>query len=210
MNYLLPASLIASLFISPPAWAQGEHGRRVAAELLVLNGDARDLVSRPPASKLHVKGLKDRLRGGLAGLAILMRLADQEVGRPPVKAQEIAAILRKLLASGNMTRFQQELAPLIRRYPLVINGMTSTNPAPAQLASARKIHEDICAACHDEPDRDVERPAYNLRTQARRMSWQEFTARLIAGVRGDRLTGFGNPLSDDDLTNLVAFYRSTQ
>ena len=72
------------------------------------------------------------------------------------------------------------------------------------------IKNGLCAGCHDEPDNSVARPAFNLFQQAKRMLKPEFAARMITGIRGDRVTGIGNPFSDWQLAALMVFYRNGQ
>jgi hypothetical protein len=49
-------------------------------------------------------------------------------------------------------------------------------------------------------------PALNLVEEAKRMPREEFAARLLLGVRGDRSTAYRNPFSDLELASLVAYY----
>ena len=86
--------------------AQGEHARRVAAELLVMRGDTRKLGEQGDAPKFHRKGLRDRLRGGLAGLPILLRLADQELDRKSLDGAGITSKLRLALQRGAHVRLE--------------------------------------------------------------------------------------------------------
>ena len=210
LKYFIPLSFILSLLLAGPAWSQGEHTRRVAAELLILFGDLRKLTASPPQPAPRQKGLRGRIIGGLAGLAILMRLADQELGRPPQMAKSITGNLRAAFKKKNFTDFKKLLSGLIARYPLKATGILPATATPARLARAKELHETICAGCHDEPDKEVERPAYNLFSQARRLSPPEFTARMIIGVRGDRITGLGNPLTDEEIAALISYYQSSQ
>lgn len=94
----------------------------------------------------------------------------------------------------------QQLAAL---YPLNL-------PKPVDdTKMAAALHDTYCAACHDEPDIDGERPAFKLTAQAQEQSAQEFFARLVVGVRGDRRTGLSNPFTDRELAALFAYYRGT-
>ena len=209
MRYFIPIFLLFSLMASP-SFAQGEHSRRAAAELRVMLGDARVLTGSPVPSQDHGKGLNDRLRGSLSALGILMRLADQETGRGPQNVRSALNRLRASLDGNNLTGFIETLSDLTARYPLTANGILPAAPTPSRLKRAKEIHETLCAACHDEPVSDVERPAYNLFMQAKAISGSEFAARMILGVRGDRVTGLGNPLTDEELAGLIAYYRSVR
>jgi len=189
--------------------AQGEHARRVAAELLVMQGDARKLLQLPAPTKLHRIGLEDRLRGGLAGLAILLRLADQELARKPPGSRSIVNKARAALQHNDLLRFKKIISELIARYPLASTGILPAGATAQRLKTARQLHETICAGCHDEPDTEVPRPAYNLSTEARTMPPAEFAARMILGLRGDRITGIANPLSDEEIAALIAYYKTS-
>ncbi len=175
-----------------------------------MQGDARVLSEHPAPSQMHQKGLSDRLRGSLSALGILMRLADQEKGSQAQNTQSITGGLRGFLDQNNFAGFIAALPELTARYPLMANGILPVTPTPSRINRAKEIHESLCALCHDEPDRDVERPAYNLFSQAKASSGEEFLARMIIGVRGDRMTGLGNPLSDEELAAMISYYRSEQ
>lgn len=189
--------------------AQGEHARRVAAELLVLRGDLRRWAGDDFSSR-QKKGLSDRIRGALAGLDLLLRLADQEAGRGPQPQYHHDSVnaLRRSFAIGSLTKNDTDFDGLIAAYPLRASALTPSKVTDDRLMSARKLHDDLCAGCHDEPDLEIERPAYNLFGEAKRLSPPEFAARLIVGVRGDRVTGIDNPLTDQQIGDLFAFYRA--
>lgn len=173
-------------------------------------GDARALRGNPAPSEIHLKGLNDRLRGSLSAIGILMRLADQEKDAPPQNTQSALGGIRASLDQNNVAGIIAGLSELAARYPFPATGILPATPTPLRIKRAKEIHDTLCAACHDEPDHEVERPAYNLFQQSRRISQEEFTARMIVGVRGDRVTGLGNPLSDEELAVLISYYRSVQ
>ena len=50
-------------------------------------------------------------------------------------------------------------------------------------------------------------PAFNLFEQARRAPREEFAARLLIGVRGDRSTAWRNPFSDLEIGALLVYYQ---
>ena len=185
--------------------AQGEHGRRAGAELRVLIGDLETLVHGNP-SELHRKGLADRVAGGLSPLPLLLRLADQERGS--ATAALPAGELRDRLAREDYPGLLQRLEALSARYPLETSGFFDPPPLPAGTAAAAKTHAGLCAPCHDHPYTGVERPAWNLFEQAGRLEPVEFLARMLVGVRGDRVTAVENPFSDRELADLIALYRA--
>ena len=209
LRYLILIFLLLPVAASP-ALSQGEHSRRVAAELRVMLGDARALTGSPAPSQKHQRGLNDRLRGGLSALGILMRLADEEKGGPTQNTRSILDGLRASLDQKNVSEVIEKLSRLSTRYPLAATGILPAAATPRRLKKAKEIHESFCAVCHDEPDGDVERPAYNLFTQSKAASGEEFLARMIIGVRGDRMTGLGNPLADEEIAALISYYRSAR
>ena len=189
--------------------AEGEHSRRAAVELTVLQGDLRRLAS-DVFTPVQKKGLRDRIRGALAGLEFLLRYADQEAGRPPRPRRHRASVaaLRRSFEAGEPLDEDTGLAALLVQFPLRMTGLTMSKPTDEALGEARRLHEELCAGCHDMPDTDIERPAYNLFKESRRLTAREFAARLLLGVRGDRVTGIDNPLSDSQIAALMAYYAS--
>ncbi len=192
------------LIFCTTSMAQGEHARRAGAQLQVISGDAARLVKEPKMLPAQRKGLEERLRGAFAGLPLLLRLADQERGLmnkiPSLMLKQFAA----RLASNQPGEVVQIATELIKKYPLLLPRATGSS------ARARTIHDEYCAACHDDPDLSVERPAFNLFKQAKRQSSVEFLARMIIGIRGDRVTGYSNPLNDAELSSLVTLYRTVK
>lgn len=199
--------MVLLVLIPTPVWSQGERTKRVAAELLVMQGDARRLLASPKLSSLHQAGLKKRIGGGLAGLSLLLRLADQENNVYSANTPQRVDTLRTALRSENLRLLMDSLAELADEYALVTEQWLPAAPTPRRMAMAKKLHNTTCAACHDTPNKTAERPAFNLFTQSNNMPPAEFTARMLVGVRGDRMTGLGNPLSDEQIAALIAYYR---
>ena len=200
----------AVLWVAPAtSLAAGEHGRRVAAELLVVAGDVARL-SRKGLSRPERKGLRERIAGALSGLELMLRLADEERGRPPDAAghRRSVAELRAAFGQNDLTGLAAALETLIARYPLDIPAILPAIETAERLARGKGLHERLCAACHDAPrDEAVERPARSLFAEARALSSREFAARLLIGVRGDVVTGIGNPFSDEQIASLIVYYR---
>jgi len=199
--------LAGMLFLSTPAivFSAGEHSRRAGAELQVLIGDLGRL-EQPALPEKQVRGLKARIRGTLAALPLLLRLADQEQGRAPIPMS--AGKLVESFGAGPDAGLQRRLRMLAERYPFRGTGILPASASPRRLSLARELHQTLCAACHDTPDLDRERPAFNLFLQARSMPLREFAARMLVGIRGDAVTGVDNPFTDEELAALIAFYRN--
>lgn len=207
---LVALLIAAGAILGAPAacLGEGEHARRAAVELLVLRGDLRRYEDER-FTALQKKGLADRIRGALAGLDLLFRLADEESGRSPRAGEhrQRARRLRRLFETGSLQANDDLLDGLIRAFPFRATGLGFTTTSAGGLDGARRLHEELCAPCHDAPDTDVARPAYNLFEEAKRLAPAEFAARLVIGVRGDRVTGIDNPLTDAQIASLIAYYR---
>ena len=151
----------------------------------------------------------DRIRGGLAGLGLLMRLADAESGRDLSRQKRPDAnSLRALFAAADMPRFIAAMERLAQAYPFDVSPFRILRRKPRALARARTLHAQLCAGCHDGAGGEGERPAIDLFAMAMALSREEFLARMVVGVRGDRTTGLGNPLTDGEIAALRAFYRA--
>lgn len=181
--------------------AAGEHHRRLAAELVVMAGDARRLAAGA-GGPLEREGLVKRLDGALASLPLLLRRADGD-------ARPVAA-LRASLVRGDWRAFAAALAPLKQRHAFDAHALLTAAPTPEMLALGASIHRTTCAACHDAAGGDTLLPAFDLSRQLKSMPREEFAARLLLGVRGDRTTAWRNPFSDAELAALIAWYSSAR
>ncbi len=185
--------------------AEGEHSRRVGSELLVLLGDVEKLRSGGQSDK-HQRGLRNRIAGSLSGLPLLLRLADQERGR--FQSQPDFDRWRQLLVENTLSKLAEQISSLSAAYPFEGIGILPAQASSPRIQNALKIHNSLCAACHDFASLDTERPALNLYTQARELGEREFAARMVVGVRGDVVTGLGNPFTDEEIAALIVLYRS--
>lgn len=184
---------------SAAAAAQGEHQRRLAAELIVMAGDVRRMASATEPA-LHREGLQARLAGALSSLPLLLRRANGD-------ANAVSA-LRAALERRDWRALGAALESLKRKYPLDLAGLLPQKATPERLRLGAAIHRQACAGCHDAPAADTPLPAFNLFEQARTMPRTEFAARLLIGVRGDRSTAWRNPFSDLELGALMAYYEN--
>lgn len=188
---------LAAACCSAAVQAAGEHERRLAAELVVMAGDARRLVAGE-GGPLEREGLARRLNGALASLPLLLRQAN---GDP----QSVVA-LRDSIARSDWRALAAALVTLKRRHPFAAGGLLPARHTPELRALGVSIHRSTCAGCHDAASGDSLLPAKNLAAQLSSMPREEFAARLLLGVRGDRMTGWRNPFSDFELAALVSFY----
>lgn len=194
-------------FGTQSVFAQGEHTRRAGTEIKVIIGDIRRLQASATLP-IHKTGLKHRIKGGLAALDILLRLADQESGKPIAQYQNKISKLTNWINNNEFTKAMSILGQWENDYPLNLSGLGMVSSKSVNHELGKKLHQELCAACHDNPVLEVERPAYNLFDEARELDYSEFLARLLLGVRGDRTTGIDNPLSDYEIFALINFYNS--
>jgi len=201
----LPAGLaIALLLFAAPAWACGEHGRRLAADLHLLNGDAR-LLQSGDEQPLQQRGLHARIENILGYLPLLTRFYAQECRHPAAPLLDAVDELRRLYAAPDLAGFGKRLEALIRDYPLDTAGLLPVRADPLRLRTGEEIYTTMCRGCHQYTDPDRENPARDLFAMAAAVSAEEFAARLIAGVRGVPLSTLENALSDEDLASLQTF-----
>jgi hypothetical protein len=181
-----------------PFLSGADHEARLAAELVVMAGDVRRLTTEKPGP-LERQGLEKRIAGALSSLPLLMRRAG---GAP-----ESAVLLRHQLQQRDWQAMAHHLSSLKQRHPFDARRLTEVKPTPSLMAQGASIHKTSCAACHDHPGKaDTLLPAKNLSTQLHSMSRQEFAARLLLGVRGDKSTLLANPFSEPELAALIAGY----
>lgn len=192
-------ALAAAAAFAAVARAGDEHHRRVAAELLVIGGDARGLAAGtlPPARR---EAARARIAGALSSLPLAIRRAGGDAA--PVAA--LAAAARQ----GDWNAFVAATEALQRGYPHDLATIVSAERSAARLLVGESIHRESCAACHDAAQPDAGLAARNLYEQFASTPRDEFAARLLLGVRGDRSTAYRNPFSDLELGALMLWYES--
>lgn len=199
-RFLLPIAWAAACWsAATQAGAAGpEHGRRLAAELTVMAGDARRLQLERPGPQER-QGLEKRLAGALAALPLSLRRVGGDAGA--------VVELRALHERRDWTGFGTLLQALRQRHPFDAQPFLVVAPTPALTRLGAEIHRTVCAGCHDAPPQgDALLPAKRLPDQLASMSREEFAARLWLGVRGDKATAFANPFSERELAALIAWY----
>lgn len=193
----LVLALAATAAFATGAAAQDEHRRRLAADLLVIAGDAARLATAADTS-LQRDGLRARVVGELSALPLLMRRAGGDASVVPG--------LRDAAARGDWQALRLALESLQRRHPHDLDAIASAPATPERILLGQAIHVQACAGCHDAPAVDIRWPARNLFEQAAAMPRAEFAARPYLGVRGDRSTAYRNPFSYLELGALMAWY----
>ena len=199
MRRLRVLAFAAAAACSAAAAAQGEHERRLAAELVVMAGDLRRIQSSGELP-LHREGLRVRLAGALSSLPLLLSRA----GADPAGV----TALRQSFARSDWRALRAGLDALKKRHPFEAGALLPREATPERLRLGAAIHRQACAGCHEAPATDTPLPAFNLFEQAKRTPREEFAARLLIGVRGDRGTAWRNPFSDLELGALLAYYRN--
>ena len=199
MRLLRVLACAAVAVFSAAAAAQGEHERRLAAELVVMAGDLRRIQSSGELP-LHREGLRVRLAGALSSLPLLLRRA----GADPAGV----TALRQSFVRSDWRALRAGLDALKKRHPFEAGALLPREATPERLRLGAAIHRQACAGCHEAPATDTPLPAFNLFEQAKRTPREEFAARLLIGVRGDRGTAWRNPFSDLELGALLAYYRN--
>ncbi|MFO1299116.1 MAG: hypothetical protein U1F17_01750 [Burkholderiaceae bacterium] len=193
----LVLALAATAAFATGAAAQNENRRRLAADLLVIAGDAARLATAAD-TPLQRDGLRARVVGELSALPLLMRRAGGDASVVPG--------LRDAAARGDWPALRSALEALQRSHPHDLDAIASAPATPERILLGQAIHVQACAGCHDAPAADTRWPARNLFEQAAAMPRAEFAARLYLGVRGDRSTAYRNPFSDLELGALMAWY----
>lgn len=177
--------------------AAGEHERRLAAEVVVMAGDVRRLMAGE-GGPLEREGLVKRLNGALSSLPLLLRRASENP--KPVAA------MRDSLARRDWRALSAVLAALKQRHPFDARMLLAADPTPEMISLGASIHRTTCAGCHEAPAGDSLLPAKNLAVQIKSIPREEFAARLLLGVRGDRTASWVNPFDAPELAALIAFY----
>ena len=162
-----------------------------------MAGDVRRLAGGEGGPRER-EGLVMRLSGALSSLPLMLRRAN---GDPkPVVA------LRASLDRRDWRAVAAGLATLRRQHRFDARPLLTGAATPEMLALGASIHQTTCAVCHDAATADTLLPAKNLATQLKTMPREEFAARLLLGVRGDRTTSLRNPFSELELAALLAWY----
>jgi cytochrome c5 len=185
--------------------AQDEHNRRFAMEIEVLAGDLR-LLRQSGLPEHHRRGLTDRVASALGYIGLLAREALQASNRQDPELSEEISRLRLSFSAEDLAGSEMILRRIGQHYPLDARSFLPVVATPTRLARGRELYDSTCRACHVAPDTARRNPARDLFKDAKTMPAKEFLARLMGGVRGVPETGLENPLSDEDLRALLAWF----
>ena len=112
------------------------------------------------------------------------------------------------MEQGKIAELASRIDSLVEEYPFRGRGILPAEPTQSRIDLGRQLDKKYCAACHDVPYLQTERPAFNLFDQAVRVGMLEFAARMVVGIRGESLTGLDNPFNVEELAALIAYYRN--
>lgn len=181
----------------------GEDMRRVAAEVIIMRGDASRLAGDEVLSEREKKALADRLRGAAAYLPILLRKADGE------RRGALIDALRTALSISDWSAAVAVLKRLEALYPFDATGLLVGGDAPEAAKLGGSLHETYCAACHEGGSPEQWLPIPDLFKMAKSLPDRDLAARFYNGIRGDNSTAIAQPMSAGDIAALIAFYQTT-
>jgi hypothetical protein len=187
--------------------AYGEHSQRLAANLLVLQGDLRQLLETD-TSDIHLHSLSLRIKEKLGLLALLVRSANEQDSTSNTHNPEEFRQLLFLFGSSELKPLLSKLESLSGKYPLVLSPILQSTFSPVFFKKAEEMHLRLCSGCHSGAMAENTLPAFDLFRQSRSISRLEFAARMLTGLRGDQLTSLQNPLTDTELSVLISYYRN--
>ncbi len=199
---------IAALFLSGglhPARAQSESGRRLSVEFEIMLGNVRWMLA-PTTAPLERKGLHARLASALSYLGITARRYLDEQGIVNTGLLRQIHTLRAEFKAGDSTALEMHLQNLAEAYPIDLRGILPLIVTPKRLRVGRRLYRKDCWSCHAYPGNGREYPAPDLFRTARTEPRREFAARLIGGVYGNFYTSMENPLSDEQIASLFAYF----
>ena len=205
VSFLSVAVLIST---APVSLAYSEHSKRLAANLLVLQGDLRQLLKKD-ISDIHHRILSLRIEEKLGLLALLVRYANQQ---DSVSYKHHPKEFRQLLFLFNSSELKSllnELESLSLKYPLFLSPILQSSFPRVFFKQAEEMHRRLCSGCHSGAMAENALPAFDLFRQSRSITRMEFVARMLTGLRGDQLTSLQNPLTDTELSALISYYRNS-
>ncbi len=194
------------MFVNATA-SEVKSERAFSLELLIIAGDTA-LLRAEDTPAHHKRGLLKRIVSALGSLRLLAREQQALADKSDPELLDVVGGLRNQFNTGELDEFQAELGDIIARYPLALDGLRSVDASPADLEAGERIYVTQCAPCHAHPNPRSDTPAYDLFAQATKQSEAEFTARLLGGVRGTGAIGLRNPLADNEIAGLKAFFLS--
>jgi len=197
------ALLVCGLAGTLPARGAGAPDRGLGVQLALIAADARVLADNatPPGRRV---ALSERIRSNLGSLGMSARAAAQASGRTDAAWPAGLRALRALFSAGKLQAFSGAADRLAAAHPVDMSYFEPLAVTPLRLEAGRSIYRQYCLGCHLGPGAGNWAP--DLFAMARTESRQEFIARLLGGIFGDRTTGHANPFSDEALASLAAYF----
>ena len=178
--------------------------RLCSAQLIVLQGDLRQLLNQSTSAK-HREGYRQRMTGALGTLNWLCR---QYASLHKTSSSKYQRDIKQLQTSFNKEEWNKTrlvLDNLIRQMPLSLKGLKAEEAKTESINTGKELYKSYCQACHKQPDLNQARPAYSLFKMAKALSNKEFIARMVVGVHGTPEIALQNPLTDDDISGMYNY-----
>jgi hypothetical protein len=203
--YLVTGLLLLAVFTAEALDPKQYDARLCSAELLVLQGDIRQLVLKSTPVQ-HQRGYQQRISGAMGTLRWLCR---QYVFVYKLNMREIQGDIDNLYNAFNKQEwrdFSNSLNRLSEQMPLAIKNLKPDSVQHDTIKIGKEIYLGYCAACHNQPNLTQSRPAHSLFKMVRKLPRKEFIARMIVGVHGTAEIALQNPLSDKDIAGMTAYF----
>jgi mono/diheme cytochrome c family protein len=178
-----------------------------AAQLEVARDDALSLAGgglKPPRRR----GLEAKVRSALGVLPLTARAYLQDDRAAEASALATLRRARRALGRRDWKRVSASLSQLCHAYPLRLAGLRPGDAGPAAVAAAGRAYQKSCAMCHRYAQPTSKLPAPDLFRWSHTLAPRSFVARMIDGVHGTAFTGFQNPLTDNEIAALYAYFRA--
>lgn len=190
-----------------PLLQVGARRRDLAAQLEVVRDDAARLAGSG-LNPLRRRGLEAKVRSALGVLPLTVRAYLQYHNAAETSALATLERARRALGRRDWKRVSASLSQLCRAYPLRLAGLRPGDAGPEAVAAAGRAYQKSCAMCHRYAQPTSELPAPDLFRWSRTLAPRSFVARMIDGVHGTAFTGFENPLTDNEIAALYAYFRA--
>lgn len=179
--------------------------RRLSVQLALIAGDARMLVD-PATPPRRREELSARIRSSLGSIGMTVRYAAETAGHADADLPAETRTLRTLFAARNLIAFLRLANRLATTYPVDTSYFEPLAVTPSRLETGRSIYRQYCLGCHTGTDSGAGVPALDLFAMAHTAPRNEFFARLLGGIYGDRTTSLANPFTDEALASLAAYF----
>ena len=179
--------------------------RLCAAEVRIISDDLK-LLLFSDMSDNHVRGLHKRIKSAAATLPWLcQRYALKNESSPQLIDKKIQIFIDHYYRN-NLESAYAAASELVDLTPINYSSMMPNKASKKLLLIGKSIYVKYCSSCHENPNLDLENPAFSLFASARHQPASVFISRMIGGVRGTHEIGLRNPLSDSDISAMYAYF----